>query len=252
MTTFPDPAELYPDVAAKGSLAAALQDVAEEQGLVLGDVVSDERQPLLYASVPSETPLREALIVSAGHVSRYWLTKGWGQGIWLVTGKSRTLPEVARAAQAWRNGVRLRDIRRLVPFVELTGLAEAAEQGPAYVVAVQWQTMRQEAEEANWSEYRALIEAAQAEPKLRQLYPYTSHWTLRFSTTTGYPFSPDPVCLHATRRGRYIVSQSWLGAVLAETTTAAEAVALAVSYLSADIGPAVAGTYKAQGTPHHP
>ncbi|WP_442934618.1 DUF6193 family natural product biosynthesis protein [Micromonospora sp. CPCC 205739] len=32
-----------------------------------------------------------------------------------------------------------------------------------------------------------LIEAAYAEPKLRRLYPYTSHWSLNFSASTLLP-----------------------------------------------------------------
>lgn len=42
-----------------------------------------------------------------------------------------------------------------------------------------------DAGEADWPGYRALIMAAHAERRLRQLYPYTSHWMLRFSTTTA-------------------------------------------------------------------
>jgi Family of unknown function (DUF6193) len=187
--TYPDPADLYPDVAASGSLAAALEAVAAEHGLMLGEIESNERQPLRHASVTSATPLRQSLNVTSGSAERCWVITGWGQGIWLISGSTEDLLEVARAAQLWREGVPLRDIQQRVPFVGLPGLAEAAEQGPAQVVAVQWQYLREEADEAPWPGQRALIEAAYAEPKLRQLYPYTSHWALRFSTTTGYPFS---------------------------------------------------------------
>ncbi|WP_238011395.1 DUF6193 family natural product biosynthesis protein [Dactylosporangium sp. AC04546] len=243
MTTFPDPADLYPDVAAMGSLAAALQAVAVDRGLSLGEVVVHQREPLRYASVLSTTPLREPLEVGAGHIERRWSINGWGQGIWLVSGTTQDLVEVVRAAQGWRDGTSLHDIRRSVPFVELTQLAEAAEQGPAQVVAAQWQWLRQDAEDASWPEYRALVEAAYAEPKLRQLYPYTSHWSLRFSTTTGFPFSPDVVCV-ATSDGKYVVKASWEGAVLGETVTPEAAVSLAVSHLPAGLGPAVAGPYQ--------
>jgi hypothetical protein len=34
--------------------------------------------------------------------------------------------------------------------------------------------------------FEELLEAAYAEPKLRQLYPLSSHWTLHFSRSTGY------------------------------------------------------------------
>ncbi|MGN9789397.1 DUF6193 family natural product biosynthesis protein [Nonomuraea sp. ZG12] len=35
-----------------------------------------------------------------------------------------------------------------------------------------------------------LIEAAYAEPRLRQFFPCTGHWSLRLSTTSGFRFSP--------------------------------------------------------------
>jgi hypothetical protein len=242
VTTFPDPADLYPDVAALGSLAAALLKAATKQGFELGAVTAHERQPLLYASVPSTTPLRDALEVRAGHIERYWSINGWGQGIELVSGTAQDLSEVAKAAKEWRDKTPLRGIQRSVPFVELCRLAEAAEQSPAQTVSAQWQWMRQDAEEAPWSEYRALIEAAYAEPQLRQLFPCTSHWSLRLSAIAGFRFSADVLCLEAHRGSSYVVKASWRGAVLGETTTAQEAVSLAVSHLPTDIGPAVAGT----------
>jgi hypothetical protein len=243
VTTFPDPADLYPDVAAKGSLATALQAVAAEQGIVLGEVVTHERQPLRYARVTSATPLREELGVTAGSAERCWAITGWGQGISMIGGSTDDLADVARVAQLWREGVPLREIQRAVPFVDLPRLAEAAEQGPAQLVTAQWQWLREDAEEADWPEHRALIEAAYAEPKLRQLYAYTSHWSVRFSTTTGFPFSPDVVCVEASRNGQFVVKSSWHDAALGRTATAEEAVSLAVSHLPSDLGPATAGAY---------
>jgi hypothetical protein len=66
---------------------------------------------------------------------------------------------------------------------------------------------------------------------------------LRFSTTTGFRFSPDPVCLEASSFAGYVVKASWMGALIGEAATAEEAVALAVHHLPADLGPAVAGPY---------
>ncbi|WHM41061.1 DUF6193 family natural product biosynthesis protein [Streptomyces sp. BPTC-684] len=36
-----------------------------------------------------------------------------------------------------------------------------------------------------------LGEAAHADPRLRQLYVYSSHWTLGFSLCTGFPFRDE-------------------------------------------------------------
>jgi hypothetical protein len=243
VTEFPDPAELYPEVAALGSLAAALRASAADLGLSLGEVTADEKQPLRYALVGDSGPLRDSLGVSAGHTERIWSIGAWGQGIEMVRGRTRELSEVAKAAHAWLAGAALRDIQRAAPFVELGPLAEAAEQGPAQVVTAQWETLRRDADEAGRPEHRALIEAAHAEPKLRQLYPFTSHWSLRFSTTTGIPFSPDLVCLDAARSAHFVVKTGWQGSELGVTGTAEEAVALAVGHLPENLGPAVAGPY---------
>jgi hypothetical protein len=88
-----------------------------------------------------------------------------------------------------------------------------------------------------------LVDAAYAEPTLRQLYPYTSHWSLRFSTTTGFPFSPDAVCMELTPDSRFLVKTSFHGVVLGQRATAEEAVSLAVTHLPRDLGPAMDGAY---------
>ena len=244
VSRYPDPAELYPDVAAAGSLAAALQLIAAERGLDLGQVAAGEQQPLNHASISCRVAGRKALRVNSGAVERVWMISGWSQGISLVSGSTHELAEVARAAALWRSGVPLGELAAAVPFVELGYLALASEQGPEQVVTAQWGWMFEETRAYGWPEYEALLEAACAEPQFRQLYPYSSHWTLRFSTTTGYPFSPDYVALDAWPGKPFVVKAHWWdGPVLGETATAEEAIALAVTRLPADVGPAVAGPY---------
>ncbi len=70
--------------------------------------------------------------------------------------------------------------------------------------------MRQEASELeyDWQEaYRTLLEAAYAEPALRALDPFTSHWALRFSTTTRPGLTTVRPCLTAGGDGRYGVGR---------------------------------------------
>lgn len=246
MTTYPDPAELFPDVARQGSLAAALQKVADEHGLSLGEVRRNERHPLCAATVDSTTPRRDALRVQAAALKPSWIATGWGMGINLIHGGwVDDLVHIAQVAHAWRAGTPLAEIKRTLPFVELTRRGEVAEQGPAAVVDLQWQSLRDQAiGPSSRPAHRALIEAAHAEPGLRRLYPYTSMWTLRFSTTTGYPFSPDMITVEAPRDdGPYVLKTSWTSPVLAEAATAIEAVALAMTFIPDDIGPAVEGPY---------
>jgi len=82
------------------------------------------------------------------------------------------------------------EIRRAAPFVHLSGRFEVPDNDPAQLVESEWQHLRTRAAEANSPEFQALVEAAYREPALRALYPFTSHWTLRFSTNTG-PWMAD-------------------------------------------------------------
>jgi hypothetical protein len=57
-------------------------------------------------------------------------------------------------------------------------------------------------------EFQALIEAAYREAALRALYPFTSHWTLRFCTNTRPGLTDLGLFLDAHRGGRYTLSDS--------------------------------------------
>ncbi|MFJ5798558.1 DUF6193 family natural product biosynthesis protein [Streptomyces decoyicus] len=84
--------------------------------------------------------------------------------------------------------------------MHLTGQFEVPDLDPARLTASEWQSMRQEAGELEpvWQEtYQALIEAAHAEPALRALYPFTSHWPLRLSITTRPSLTVVGPCLMA-------------------------------------------------------
>ncbi|WP_143681763.1 DUF6193 family natural product biosynthesis protein [Actinacidiphila glaucinigra] len=69
----------------------------------------------------------------------------------------------------------------------MTGRLEGPDRDPARFTESEWQSLRLGAAEMeyDWHEtFQALIEAACAAPALRALYPFTSHWALRFSITT--------------------------------------------------------------------
>ncbi|MFD4907558.1 DUF6193 family natural product biosynthesis protein [Kitasatospora purpeofusca] len=243
MATSTDPAVLYPDIAAEGSLGAALQAAAAKVGLSVPFTVA-ESDPLRIAAVASTVPHRTPLAITAWAVERRWAVRGCEsfQDLALVEGDSQDLAQVVQAAKAWHDGADLADIHRAAPFVHLTGRYEVPDHDPVRLTESEWQHLRTEAGEADWPEYHALIEAAYAEPALRGLYPFTSHWTLRFSTTTRRRLTVVPICLVAAHReSRYTVSAHYMGEVLVETTTAEEAVAAAVRNLPFGLGPVTSG-----------
>ncbi|KQV21651.1 MULTISPECIES: DUF6193 family natural product biosynthesis protein [unclassified Kitasatospora] len=241
MPTPPDPSVLYPEVAACGSLAAALR-VASADRLGAVPVTSPDFAPLLHAAVPSTLAHRGPLEISAWSHERRWSIRGTDlfQGLPLVDGLTDDLAEVARAARAWHDGAALENIRRAAPFVHLTGRFEVPDHDAARLTESEWLGMRQEAAdlEYDWQEpYQALIEAAYAEPALRALYPFTSHWALRFSTTTRPELTPVGPCLAAGSDGTYGLGRGFITPDLGLFTTAREAVALAVHHLPPGLGP---------------
>ncbi|WP_328406175.1 DUF6193 family natural product biosynthesis protein [Streptomyces sp. NBC_00390] len=237
----PEPAVLYPDVAACGSLAVALR-VAAEGCLDSVPVESPGSGSLLHESVASTLPHREPLQISAWTHERRWSIRGEEpfQSSCLIDGETDDLAQVAKAARAWHDGESLGDIRRAAPFVHLTGRFEVPDLDPVRLVESEWQSMLQQARELEYSwqeQYQALIEAAYAEPALRALYPFTSHWALRFSITTRPRLTLGSPCLTAGGDGTYGVGNGFVTPNLGAFTTPHEAVALAVRHLPPGLCP---------------
>jgi hypothetical protein len=232
MRAEPDPADLFPDVAAQGSLAIALRAAASRLGLVL-DVVEDDGNRIGRATVPTTPMGREPLRVQGWTFERRWSISGDGRGggttsRWLLSGKTDDIESVAVAAHGWQNGLSLAEIEASTPFVELTGQLEVPDDSPAHAIASNWSYLRREAETSGWPEHRALVEAAYARPELRALFAFTSHWSLRLRTGPPEDRGTDLVCLEASRGGPFTVLAKWGGQVIGRTATADEAVSLAV------------------------
>ncbi|MFD9290265.1 DUF6193 family natural product biosynthesis protein [Streptomyces sp. NPDC060030] len=88
----------------------------------------------------------------------------------------------------------------------------------------------------------AMLHAAYAEPRLRELFPKVSHGALRFSRCTRYPWTKDVGTLLRRAGGGFVVHRQSDGALLGEPETVEEAVALIVANLPDDCGPAIDGT----------
>ncbi|WP_371798240.1 DUF6193 family natural product biosynthesis protein [Streptomyces sp. NBC_01707] len=231
----PDPADLYPDVASHASLRAALHAVSEGC-LATASMRSSESEPLTRVSVDCPLPHRNPLLISAWVHERRWSIRGTDsfQGLELVGGRAEQLKVVAAAALAWHNGEPLDALQQVAPFVHLSGRFEVPNLDPARLTASEWQHLRTEASELDYPwgpAYQALIEAAHAEPTLRRLYPFTSHWALRFSTTTRPDLTVVGPMLSARSIDHYTVSKSMMGNDGAQFSTPEDAVAAAVSEL---------------------
>ncbi|MFF1452230.1 DUF6193 family natural product biosynthesis protein [Streptomyces sp. NPDC058274] len=234
--------DLYPDLAAAGGLAPALELLAADLGVDL-TVASQDGGSLVAAGIASSVPERGPLSVHVGAESRLFGVRGWSQGIELITGATPELADVVRAGVAWGAGVRVRELTAELPFLHLSRRAEAHERGPAAVVDLQWHAMREEAAGApDFPEFGELVEAAHAVRQLRQLYVFSSHWILGFSSCTGFRFKVEVAIAPSHGGGPYRVQKHPHSEIIGEAATAQEAVALAVAHLPVDLGPAVAGT----------
>ncbi|MEV7602967.1 DUF6193 family natural product biosynthesis protein [Kitasatospora sp. NPDC089797] len=132
-------------------------------------------------------------------------------------------------------------------------LAAARARGAAHAVEAHWQILRLR---RRWNEQAhrirspghpypgivALLEAAGAQPRLRRLYPFTSHFTLRFSRCdSNGPWSVQAGSIEPLHNGRFTVRRCSPTAVVGEVATAEEAVALVVALLPAGRDPVVTG-----------
>ncbi|MEE1752861.1 DUF6193 family natural product biosynthesis protein [Streptomyces sp. SP18CS02] len=115
-------------------------------------------------------------------------------------------------------------------------LAAARERGPAHVIDLQWRRLREQAVEADYTGLLGLLDAAAAEPRLRNLFPFTSMWVLCFSADTHKPSLVESPAVAARPDGRFqVMAQRW-GDVIGETDSADEAIALVVAHLPECLG----------------
>lgn len=100
-------------------------------------------------------------------------------------------------------------------------------------VAARWAYEREDARTSGRPGQEELVEAAYARPELRCLFPFTSHWTLRFATVAAPErpvIGPEEVSLNTvsvfvTRAGTFAIQEHFMGPVVAEFPTPAAAVA---------------------------
>lgn len=137
-------------------------------------------------------------------------------------------------------------VRVRPPKPVLPDMDAARADGPAAVLEARWETLA--LHRGSWEERRStpcirglvnLIAAARAEPRLAQLYPYTSHFTLCFSACMHFPYRDVAPRVEPLSDGRFRVRVSYAAEVLGTKATAEEAIALVLHHLPADVGPAL-------------
>jgi uncharacterized protein DUF6193 len=114
---------------------------------------------------------------------------------------------------------------------------------------VNWDSSGDEVVEAGWQAVRddgrvraELLEAAYAEPRLRQLFPWTGMGELHLSRCTEQRWTWDIPYIQPAAGGTYWVSGPLRSESVGPAATAQEAIAMVVERLPAGYGPAFVGT----------
>ncbi len=226
--------ELYPDLIEQGGLANAVQAALRKIGSSLS--VSDKSVPfVVYARVESGHRSSQIYI---GANTRMFSFDFWSRGVCLAHGATPNILELASSIDKWiTSDCSTAELASAFRFVRVQPTAAAYERGEE--VEMRWQQYLASLGE-KFPELTAFVVAAAAEPKLRQLFPFTSLNRFCFSRCTGYPFTRDTP--HVIPRGHdeYEVKSS-SGKSLGRGNAAA-AVALVVGSLPPRCGPAVPGT----------
>jgi len=171
----PVEAEWYPDVAADGSLATALAKAARSAGADVGEVepmsynvlqgawMPSARGSILVSTVTGERSfsitMANNLPTSTTHQSQSW-----------AFGESADLSDIVQAADAWRRGMKLRELHEAFPFMKYHRMALANEDGNAR--EVKWELL---IESPGYAHARPLLEAARADEQLCRMWAVGSH-----------------------------------------------------------------------------
>lgn len=116
----------------------------------------------------------------------------WSKGVSYATGKTADPRAMADAIGAFVIGrATVDEMERRFPFIELRSDARAHEAGR--LVDECWRR-RLERNDDVAQLLGPLLRSCANRPRLRALFPFTSHETLLFSRTTGYPYDAMLTC----------------------------------------------------------
>lgn len=230
-----DISELYPDLIALGGLANALQEALRTAGSSLA--VSDKYPARFYARVEFGERCSQVHIASK---SRMFSFDFCSRGVLLAHGETPEMHDMASAIDRWiGDGCSTGELASAFRFIQVQPTASAYERGEE--VEMRWRDYLASPRE-KYPELRSFVAAAAAEPKLRQLFPFTSLNRFCFSRCTGYPFTRDTPDVVPLGHDEFEVI-SFTGESLGRGNAEA-AVALVVAALPPNCGPAVPGTAK--------
>ncbi|HMJ91930.1 MAG TPA: DUF6193 family natural product biosynthesis protein [Candidatus Acidoferrum sp.] len=193
--------QYYPEVQSAGSLRAVVLDTMANLGSPFLPTDSTDWFPKTYARVEAANRFVQVYVAA---LERLFLMEFWSKGVCLASGNCPDIRQTASAIHQWLSDVKLRVSGLSKDFIWVVPKegAEAFEEGQE----VDWRWEQLVNDEARLPEFRTLVRRAAAEPRLRELFPYSSMHTLCFSRCTGYPFTRDTPSITPIGNGNYRVS----------------------------------------------
>ncbi|HEX8465592.1 MAG TPA: DUF6193 family natural product biosynthesis protein [Abditibacterium sp.] len=183
--------QLYPDVVEHGRLRLLLKHLMPQMNVQLqtGDDKSD------WLATTLDGKYGKSQIYMAAE-KRLFLFDFWQKGVVLAEGRTDSVERVLLALhELLEKGVSPLELTACFDYVTPHENAAAFYQGPQFQVALQWETLDRRLidESGRMGALHSLLQMARQHPRLSQLFPYTSMWSLCFSSCTGYPFqNPCP------------------------------------------------------------
>jgi hypothetical protein len=228
---------LYPEIRAKGNLTAAILGECEQLQSV---DLTVGRRSIGWAHLELQDRFVQ---MACGIRERVLSTELWHAGVQYVKAGLTDFKVACALANAWLiDKADLRSLEKNFGQIEILPGAFEFEAGRGVDYA--W---NRQLNGSNPEVVRAFKEAA-TRPMLRQLFPFTSHSTVRFSRVTGVPYALDLPYIEALGESVYvgrIASPNTFtpGEVLVRGTII-EAIAAILQVLPQDLKPARNGTAK--------
>jgi hypothetical protein len=194
-------AQWYPDVVALGAVHAAWQVEFDRRAAPFQVRAQDPANPRTATVDNGE---RNAYLILSPWERRFLLGLRTERSV-MLGGDAPDLAAAAGAAQAWLSGARPVVVAEAWPFLGSVALAAARERGDHRESA--WLRLYENHRaDPVATRLHPFVALAFHEPRLRRLRPYTSHWTLHFSTAPAGPFTgPCPAVAPTETPGRYLV-----------------------------------------------
>ena len=189
--------KLYPEIAAAGRLGIAISHSFKELGGAL--TAQDDYLSPFYATFAQH---RRSVSISVAIRQRVFFLHFWAKGVQMADLGTRDFNELILSIKLWLvDKVNLRAMQE--QLWEIKVLERAYEYEAGRGVDAQWNLLLSAKAADFLGPLLPLVQSASKQPLLRQLFPFQNMAALRFSRTTGQPYTADLPFAVVTGKGNW-------------------------------------------------